>query len=64
MQFSSFPVEEPALCRPGESHFQSQSDIFPKVKVKCEVNIAAQEGPTELKAESEDFALPGCIVIS
>lgn len=64
MQFSLFPVEEPVLCRPGESHFQSKGDIFPKVKVKCEVKTAAQEGPTELKAESEDFALPGYIVMS
>lgn len=55
---------ESLIFRPGESHFQSKGDIFPTVKVKCEVKIAAQEGPTELKAESEDFALPGCIVMS
>lgn len=64
MQFSVFPVEDPALCRPGDSHCQSKSDVFPKVKVKCEVKIAAQEGPTELKDQSEDFAPLECIVMS
>ena len=64
MQFSSFPMEHPAFCRPGESHFQSKGDVFPKVKVKGKVKIAAQEDPTELKAESEDFTSLRCIVMS
>lgn len=64
MQFSSFPMEKLALCRPEKSHFQSNSDAFPKVKVKCKVKIAAQEGPIELKAESEDFTPLGCVVMS
>lgn len=62
MILNLFPMEESALCKPGGFHFQSKSDVFPKVK--CELKIDAQEGPTELKAESEDFTPLGCKVTS
>lgn len=62
MQFNLLPMGESALCKPGGFHFQIKSDVFPKVK--CKVKIEAQKGPTELKAESEDFTPLGCKVIS